>query len=49
MNLISLQYLMFLAVAALVYYALPKKFRWTVLLVASVLFFVLCGSPVELL
>ena len=45
MNLISLQYLMFLAVAALVYYALPKKFRWTVLLVASVLFFVLCGSP----
>lgn len=45
MSLISLQYLLFLAAAAIAYYCMPMKHRWVVLLAASILFFILCGSP----
>jgi alginate O-acetyltransferase complex protein AlgI len=41
MNFISLEFLLFLVGALLAYYLCPKRFRWGVLLVASLLFYAL--------
>ena len=40
MSYITFPYYLFLAAAALVYYIVPKKSRWTVLLAASILFYI---------
>ena len=40
MNLLSLLFFVFLAVAFAVYYLVPKKGQWIVLLTASLLFYV---------
>ena len=39
MNLLSLLFFVFLAVAFAVYYLVPKKAQWIVLLIASLIFY----------
>ena len=39
MNYLSLTFAAFVVVAVLLYYLLPKNFRWTVLLASSVFFY----------
>lgn len=44
MSILSIYYLIFLAIAGVIYYITPKKCQWCVLLAASVVFFVAaCG------
>ena len=43
MNFISITFLLFLAVLFIVYYAVRPKYRWIVLLTASVVFYLFCG------
>lgn len=45
MTLTSLEFYIFFAVSLIVYYVVPKKFRWTVLLLFSMAFFVLSSTP----
>lgn len=42
-DIVSLAYIMFLIVVVLLYYIVPKKIQWTVLLGASVFFYTLSG------
>ena len=44
MSFTSAAFLLFLAVSAILYYALPARFRWTVLLGASFAFYILGGG-----
>jgi D-alanyl-lipoteichoic acid acyltransferase DltB (MBOAT superfamily) len=44
----SIYFLVFLAVTAIVYYAIPQRMKWVLLLIASV-FFYLCWTPVHIL
>ena len=51
MDLISLQFVVFLAVALVAYYAAGRfapRFQWVVLLVASLVFYLIEGSPATL-
>lgn len=48
MSIISLKFLIFLFFSVLVYYIFPKKYRWFVLLVFSIIFFI-CASSVKLI
>ena len=41
----SISFLAFLALVTLVYYVLPKRFQWCVLLVASYGFYLFSGIP----
>lgn len=43
MGIVSLQYLFFLALTFLAYFLCPRRFRWWVLLAASVVFYAICG------
>lgn len=44
MSIISLEFFAFLILSFIVYYIFPKKYRWNVLLVTSVAFFLLSGE-----
>ncbi len=39
MSIVSIQFLLFVLAVALIYYIVPKKFRWTVLLTGSYVFY----------
>lgn len=43
MSFVSLKFALFVIICLLVYYLMPKRFRWTVLLVASYVFYAFCG------
>lgn len=43
MSLVSLKYLLFVFIALIAFYIVPKKYQWTVLLVFSIVFYVLVG------
>jgi hypothetical protein len=43
MNLLSLQFLVFGIVLVIAFYAVPKRFQWWVLLIASMLFYGMSG------
>ncbi len=43
MNLLSLQFLVFGIVLVIVFYAVPKRFQWWILLIASMLFYGMSG------
>lgn len=43
MAITSLSFICFLALVLIIYYVLPKKLQWCVLLVASLAFYLLCG------
>ena len=43
MSIISLTYLIFIVIMAVLFFALPKKFQWLVLLAASTLFYLSAG------
>ncbi len=43
-DIVSIAYVAFLVAVAVVYYILPKKFQWIVLLVASLIFYTLSGA-----
>ena len=43
MSLISIAFVFFCAAALALYYLMPKAYRWTVLLAASLIFYGLCG------
>lgn len=45
MSLISLGFLAFFICVAVVYYILPRRFQWVVLLIASFAFYLLCAKP----
>lgn len=45
MTITSFSYFVFIAVAIIVYYTLPKKIQWVELLVASIIFYCLAGNP----
>lgn len=40
MSIISFSFIIFLLISVLVFYTFPKKYRWTVLLISSVIFFI---------
>ncbi len=44
----SLYFLMFFAVAAVVYFAVPQKFKWMLLLAVS-LYFYMCWNPIHII
>ena len=44
MNFVTFDFLLFFAIAAAVYYVIPKKFQWMVLLAASVWFYGQAGA-----
>jgi hypothetical protein len=44
MNIVSLFYLAFVAVVALVYFIAPRRFRWVILLGASLVIYLYCGG-----
>ena len=44
MEFTSLAFVIFAAVVLLLYYLVPKKAQWTVLLVASLVFYAMAGS-----
>ena len=43
MSLISIAFALFCAVLLAVYYIIPARFRWIVLLAASMIFYAICG------
>lgn len=43
MSIVSFEFLCFFTITLLLYYVLPGKFRWGVLLLASIVFFI--GHP----
>ena len=43
MNFVSFEFLAFLAVLTLVYFLVPKKAQWIVLLAGSVIFYAFAG------
>ena len=43
MSIISLSFLLFIFAVFAIYYAVPKRLQWMVLLAASVFFYLLCG------
>ena len=43
MNIVSLFYLAFVAAVALVYFIAPRRFRWVILLGASLVIYLYCG------
>ena len=45
MFLVTFGFLVFLAVSIAAYYLVPGKYRWTVLLLASFVFYMLAGTP----
>ncbi|MCL2671617.1 MAG: MBOAT family protein [Clostridiales bacterium] len=45
MNLISLQFLVFCIALLVLYYLVPKRFQWWLLLLGSAVFFLLTGTP----
>ncbi|MBQ2627947.1 MAG: MBOAT family protein [Eubacterium sp.] len=44
MSILSLPFLGFLAILFIIYYAIPKRFQWVVLLAGSILFYISCGD-----
>ena len=44
MSILSLPFLGFLAILFIIYYAIPKRFQWIVLLAGSILFYISCGD-----
>lgn len=48
MSLISLSFFIFVAVLACIYYTVPTKFRWCVLLVGNITFYLLVSTPILL-
>ena len=44
MSLISLAFLVFCTAVLILYYLMPRAYRWTVLLAASLLFYCICGG-----
>ena len=44
MSLVSASFIVYLIAALFVYYLLPHKWQWVILLFESVLFFALCGT-----
>ena len=46
MSITSFYFLCFYAVLLLLYYVLPHKMQWGLLLAASVIFYILSGNPV---
>lgn len=49
MTLVSFSYYAFIIVALVLYYLIPKRWQWCVLLAASLAFFCLAGSPITIL
>ncbi len=45
MTLVSIEYFAFVIASLLIYYILPKRFQWIILLLASVSFFIFAGTP----
>ena len=45
MSILSLSFIVFVIVALIVYYLVPKRFQWQVLLVASIVFYFLAATP----
>ena len=43
MSFISLKFALFVSICLLVYYLIPKRYRWVVLLVASYVFYCICS------
>lgn len=43
MSFVSLQFAIFVAILLLIYYLTPAKYRWGILLAASIFFYALCG------
>ena len=43
MNFVSLTFLLFLVITFILYYAIPKKWQWILLLVASMVFYIWAG------
>ncbi|WP_026491168.1 MBOAT family O-acyltransferase [Butyrivibrio sp. XPD2002] len=45
MTVVSFYYLFFLAIGVLIYYAVPKKVQWIILLLLSLIFYVSAATP----
>lgn len=45
MGITTFNFFVFLAVSIILYYIFPKKYRWIILLIASIIFFLLAGAP----
>ncbi|MBR2187991.1 MAG: MBOAT family protein, partial [Eubacterium sp.] len=44
MSILSLPFLGFLTIVFILYYALPRRYQWVVLLVSGILFYYLCSG-----
>ena len=44
MAVFSLYYIVFIGIAVLLYYLVPKKYQWVVLLLSSILFYYISGG-----
>lgn len=44
MSFVSLAFFIFVGITVIAYYAVPKQYRWTVLLVSSVIFYIMAAS-----
>lgn len=44
MGITTLNFFIFLAISIIIYYVFPKKHRWIVLLIASIIFFLIAGA-----
>ncbi len=49
MSITSLVFVIFVAIAGVVYYLVPKKMQWIVLLVASLFFYAISSTVLTLL
>jgi len=43
LSIISLSFIVFILFVFVIYYVVPKKFQWVVLLLSSVFFYLMCG------
>ena len=48
MAIISLQFLAFIAIVGLIYFAVPKKIKWLILLLASYIYYFLSSSKLTI-
>lgn len=44
MNIVSIKFMLFAAATAVLYYIIPRKYRWTVLILANTAFYIYGGS-----
>lgn len=49
MTITSFSYFLFIVIAVILYYVLPKNAQWIELLVASIVFYILAGTPITYL